>query len=145
MAVYEVRLTIKDHWKRLSSQTLVTQDLVDEAAALAAAAAAVADWQALSTMGVVSYTVGQRIVVNETPAVGSSRDAGLTMSILKTNGKKSPIRVKSPESSIFDGNGNLDIGNTLANDFVDNFKAAGDFTFSDGENALEIDSGYLDE
>lgn len=145
MPVYEVRYEMEDGFGRQTSKTFETVDLLDEAAALTAASGMAADLAAISEARILAYTVKQRVVHSDTVTAGANKDEGAILTLRKEDNRKDEIRVPAPPDSIFDGQGNVDIVDALVVAFVANFLTpGGEFTFSDGESATEIVSGYLE-
>ena len=142
MVVYEM-VDAYERSTRKEFETVVT--MVDEAAALAAAAALATDLGNITEARILAYTVAQRVVYVDTVDAGANRDEGAILTLRKEDNKKASIRVPAPINAIFNADGTVDLTNAAVTALVANFLTGGDWTFSDGEQATEIVSGYLED
>ena len=145
MPVYNVTFVYADGQNREGRKTYKTQTLADFAAAVTAAGLLYTDFAAIVDAQVLRYTISGDTVVADAGGATANKDEGVTIQVRKTNSLRDILRVPAPVTGLLDGNGNLDTTNALVTDFVDNFKSDGDFTFSDGELAVEIVGGWLDD
>lgn len=133
MAIYELEFQFLDANGYQSSKRYVSQDLVDYAAARAAADALLTDAEALTDAQItrdrlteVTFHAG---APQATSNVYERIDATLN---LATEGKRANHKFPSPVAGAFTGNA-LNTGATVWTDYEANFQATGDWTVSDGE------------
>ena len=145
MPAYTVVFEMVDAYERPTRKEFETvATIADEAAALAAAAALATDLGNITEARILAYTVARRVVYVDTVDAGANRDEGAIMTLRKEDNKKASIRVPAPINAIFNADGTLDLTNAIVTAFATNFLTGGDWTFSDGEQAGELVSGYLE-
>lgn len=145
MPNYSVTFTLVDAYDRTTTKTFESIVLVDEAAALAAASALAADLAALTELNILYYTIGQRVVYSDVVVPGANVDEGVTFTLRKADNYKGSIKVPGPINAIFQSDGSVVLSNAIVVDFIANFLAGGNWTFSDGEQASELLRGVLDK
>lgn len=145
MATFTCTLVYVDGQNREGRKTYESEDLLDFAAATAAAAALVADFEAICDAQVLRYSVTQDFTEADAGGATANKDEGITIRVRKTDSKRDVLKVPAPVAGLLDGQGNVDITNALVTDYVANFEVGGGWTFSDGENVAEIVGGYLDD
>lgn len=149
--IFTLRVLLKDDQNReisklYQSKVFTGADLgADILLADAAADALMSDLAALSGLGIVRSFLSVMKVGSQVITAGANKDEGLTMIVEKPDSYKAVVKVPAPPQSIFDGNGNLDIADPLATDYIANFLVGADWTVSDGEFVSELISGSLDE
>ena len=144
MPVYEVSFEMVDAYGRSASKRFESVDLLDEATALASAAALATALANLTELDILAYSVGQRIVYTDTPDAGANRDEGVTFTMRKLDNFKGSIKVPGPVNSIFNADGSVDLTDAIVTGFINSFLSGADWTFSDGEQASAIIKGELD-
>lgn len=146
MPQFSVTFELVDAYGRTSRKSYETSpSMADFAGATAAAAALASDLAGLTEAEVLSYTVAQRTVYNDSVTTGANRDEGVTLVLRKEDNFKGVLKVPAPINAIFDAQGNVDITNAAVTAFVSNFLTGADFVFSDGEQACSLLSGKLDK
>lgn len=143
MPTYQVNVTGRDAFNGTFQKRFEVVSL-DHATALTDAAAMITDLQALCAGGILKYTVAEVVFVNETPGAGSNRDEGLTFALDLGNGKRAVLKVPAPEKSVVQASRAVDLSDVLVTNFLDNF-INGPFVISDGETAVGVLTGVLDE
>lgn len=144
MTTCTVTYRLVDGFSREGEKTFVTQNLADYPAVVAAAAAFLADLQAITGMGVLRYTITQEFSVLSGATLGANKDAGITLSVRKADSRRDNLKIPGPELSIILPDGTVDIADAIVTGYFANFTTSGDWTLSDGEIATEILSGRLD-
>lgn len=144
MPAYQLEYVLVDGYAREGRKRFTTQTIADFAAAMALAAAVLADLQAITGMGVLRYTITQEFSVLSGATAGANKDAGITLSVRKADSRRDTLKIPSPESSYLLPDGTVDITDAIVTDWFANFTTAGDLTLSDGEVASELLSGHLD-
>lgn len=146
MPAYSVMFELIDDYNRKTRKTFETvPTTADEAAAQAAAAALATDLGNITEARILAYTVARRTVYTDSVTTGANRDEGAILSLRKEDNYLDAIRVPAPINAIFNADGTVDLANGAVTAFVANFLTGGDFTFSDGEQASELVSGYLED
>lgn len=144
MPVFSVRYTYVDSEGREGSKEFETISLASHALAVVAADALAVDFAALTGADVLRYQLSGITAISDSVTAGSNRDTGITLSVRKADTFRGVLKVPAPLSSVLDGAGNVDISDALVTNFYDHFSTSGDFTFSDGEQAIALLSGTLD-
>ncbi len=145
MPEYNVAFTYADGQNREGRKTFKTQTLANFAAAETAAGLLYSDLAAIMDAEILRYSISGDTVVADAGGATANKDEGITIQVRKTNSLRDVLRVPAPVTGLLDGNGNLDTSNVLVTNYVENFQSAGDFTFSDGEMAVDIIGGWLDD
>lgn len=148
MPEFSVSFELVDDYNRTGRKTFQTvAALADFAAAAAAAAALAVDLAVLTEMRILAYSVSQRIPFTDAVTSGANKDEGVNLTLRKEDNFKDNIRIPAPINAIFDGLGNVLTPTPAAvQDFIDNFfTPAGEFAFSDGEQATEFVGGVLEQ
>lgn len=146
MPAYDVTFTMVDAYDRTTTKSFTSvSTLLDEATALASAAALAADLAAISELDILYYSVGQRIVFTDAVTAGANVDEGVTFTLRKEDNYKGSIKVPGPENSIFQADGSVILSDANVVAFIANFLTGGDWTFSDGEQATALLKGVLDK
>jgi hypothetical protein len=146
MPEFLVMYELEDAYHRKTRKTFATvDDMADFDAAVTAAGDLAADIAGLSELDVLAYTVSQRTAYTDTVTAGANKDEGVTFTMRKADNRNDDIKVPGPINAIFNTQGQADMANAAVTAFLANFLTGGDFTFSDGEQAIEAIKGTLDE
>jgi len=146
MPVYEVSFEMVDAYQRSAKKAWETvSTIADETAALAAAAGLATDLGNLTELDILAYTVKQRVVYTDTVVAGANRDEGVTFQLRKADNFRGTIGVPGPINGIFNPDGTVILTDAAVAAFISNFLVGGDFTFSDGEQAVALLRGTLDK
>lgn len=143
---YLVNYDLVDSYGRSIRKTYETKaTMASFEDALTAASALAGDLKAITGAQILAYTVSYRVTYTDTVVAGSNRDEGATLVLRKEDNRKATMRVPAPINTIFDGNGNVSIVDTGVTGYTLNFMSGGNFTLSDGEQAVQLLSGTLDK
>jgi hypothetical protein len=147
MPTYNVYIELVDAYNRSSVKRYKTiSTMLDHPTAVTAAAALAADLAALTEMDVLAHSVALRTVYTDTVTAGANKDEGITLSVRKANNFRDILRVPAPLNAVLNPDGTVDITSALVTDYYDNFvSGSGDFTLSDGEQAIALLAGKLDK
>ena len=145
MPEYIVTMELQDSENRRGRKVYKTQaGVVDHVAAVTAANSLAVDLSALTELEVLAHTVSLRTIYSDSVDAGANIDEGATFSLNKTDNYRASHKVPGPVAAVRNGDGTIDVTNAAVTDYFDNFKAAGDFTVSDGELIDAVLSGTLD-
>ena len=146
MPQYTLDVELVDAYERKARKTFKTvSDMADFDTALTSAAGLLTDLGNVTMMRILAYTLKQRIVYTDTADTGANRDEGATIVARKENNYNDNIRIPAPVESMREPDGTIDLLDAGLAAYLDNFVAEEDWTFSDGEQALEWVSGTLDK
>lgn len=143
MPVYDVSVKMRDAYGRQTTKRFQTNE-TDHATAVTAVSGFCADLAALSEAEILEYSVALKTAYTDSPAAGANLDEGITISVELDSGKRAVVKVPAPVKSPINGDGTLDITDTLVSDFTDNW-LVGNFLLSDGETVAQVLSGKLDK
>lgn len=125
--------------KRFETETEVI------ATAQAAVAALLADFAAVSDLGIVNVTYSFTDDAEATdPGASSNVDVGATFTVELTAGGKAAHKIPGFPLSLVGSDRNIDVGGVEVAAYFANFEAAGEFRLSDGETITGPLKGKLD-
>lgn len=144
MPNYLVKYSLVDSMGRPGTKTLETQVLVDQAAALTAAASMAILLDDVTEMRIKSYTVSERIVYTDTFEAGANRDEGASITVEKADNYNAPHNIPAPVQAMRLPDGTVDLTNAALIAYFAEFEATGDFQLSDGEVITSVVRGTID-
>lgn len=143
MAIFQAGITLQDAYTRRTTKRF-EGDFLDFVTAQTALVLLVADLDALSESQVIAYSCSQKSDYAGSLVAGANNDAGITLSVMKTDNEKAVLKVPAPIASVINADGTVDITAEEVTDYVDNW-ITGTWTISDGEEVDSLLSGKLDK
>jgi maleate cis-trans isomerase len=142
MPDFQATITLQDAYDRRTTKRF-EGSFLDFAAAQTALVLLVADIDGLSDAEVIGYSAGQKSDYSGSLVAGANLDAGITLSVQKTDNEKAVLKVPAPAAAVINADGTVDVTNALVTDYVDNW-ITGTWYISDGDEVDSLLSGKLD-
>lgn len=143
MPIYDVTLSGKDAFNgRFNKRFKISA--VDYPTALSDTADMISDFEAVVEAGVQKYSVSTTTFENETPAAGSNVDEGLTFSLDLGDDKSAALKIPAPSKVAVNSDRSVDLTDGDISNLLDNW-INGPFLISDGETAIGVIKGTLDD
>lgn len=143
MAIFDLAVKMQDDFGRQTTRRFQADEL-DYATMLTVATGFLADLAALTQLEILEYRVSQGFSYSDAVVSGANVDAGITLSVLKTDNQKAVLKVPEPTVGVVLSDGTVDLSSALVTDYVDNW-ITGNFKISDGEDVASLLSGKLDK
>lgn len=140
---FSLSVELIDDYHRKARKTYELQS-ADYATAVTDTAAVIAALNAVTDLGVLSYTISEKTAVGDSPTAGANRDVGMTLSVMLQDVTKGVLKVPAPVLTGLDANGNLDITTGVWVTYVNLFGDASECYTSDGDHVIEFLAGSLD-
>lgn len=141
--IWDLHVQLADDFNRGRSMNFQA-DEIDFATMQTVATGFLADLAGLTKLEIVTYTIKLKQAYSDAVTAGANKDAGITLSFRKADGEKTPLQVPDPVAGVVLGDGSVDLTDANLVAFVDNW-LTGNFRISDGETAVALLSGKLDE
>ena len=120
MAIYVVKFRLMDEQGRSTAREVIF-DVATEAILLTDAALFNTDLQAMTKLGVESYTYRRKVTVSEAAAAGSNIDPGATFRFDTTLAINPTVQVPDPVEAIKDGQGGIDLTDIIVTNWFANY------------------------
>lgn len=117
---------------------------VDHATATADAALILPEFQAVTQLRVLSFSLSERTVYSGTLTTGANRDEGATLKGRKPDGYLATLKIPGPVTSIRQPDGTIDMSDAALVAFINRFTTGDKLLISDGETISIWISGVLD-
>ena len=143
MAVYELSVSMVDAFGRNKTKRFQLEE-VDYATAMASATGFVQDLLDVSLMGMTSFSLATKVANISAAEAGANVDVGATITALKADGDKAPLKIPHPLPAAINPDGTIDLTETAMAAFLANY-TSGNVLISDGETVTSFLSGKLDK
>lgn len=142
MAIFNLTVQLGDDYGR-NTHKHYELDVTDFATAVTECGLFLIDLAAITKLEVITYTIAQKTAYSDSVTAGANKDAGVTLSVRKTDGEKAIIKVPDLVAGLVLGDGTVDIAAATIIAFLDNW-ISDNFLVSDGEVVEALLSGKLD-
>lgn len=145
MPEYTLTVTFVDSYGREGRKMFTSvPTIADEATAITSAGVLLTALANAMEADILRYTLSRETVYADTLDAGANVDEGGIFTLRKEDTKKGALRIPSPVNAMFNADGSLDLTSAIVTSLATEFFTGSDWTFSDGEQATALVSGYIE-